>query len=531
MSNILNHNRNIFDFKLDLSNYWDFHICLDQYGVNGNANLNHSKCEVVNIDFNNPDCVWFDTIYSDFKNTWGDAINNGITLNSIGYTGVDNGLIKYEKDKITNKEFLNLFVNSSYSINANDNRLKMNKVNGNNQLFDYTNDLIYDNDNQVIKLNGGFYQGFFKSDENYQVLPITIDTPWTISIELKKEDFENDRFTLNKKHPENKGMFFYIGTRAENKWFKYYTVDKGIEKNNDYFEGDYPQKETNVNESYLDPSKLVNNDKYFADDYIAEKQCEIAAYNEDDYFEEDIILNKSTELKTAEGYDVSQPNIVEIKTDNKFITYNHGKDGLTIKDDTSNIETIIYDIKAVGMENYFTLFNHTCNGYTTKNIQSLIDKKSKQYDILKDLYRNALGFQIKDDGSIGYKYLTQDCDNKSYKIESEFSYSGIINNEWCKIDIKIIPLYNNMRIMIYVNHKIVLVSKELPILNLRQLDDLYSKQEGVPFNISLGGGTQGLCDMVDLDYMTPPESILPLEKEFGGSFIGLIKNFKISICG
>ena len=80
MSNILNHNRNIFDFKLDLSNYWDFHICLDQYGVNGNANLNNSKCEVVNIDFNNPDCVWFDTIYSDFKNTWGDAINNGITL-------------------------------------------------------------------------------------------------------------------------------------------------------------------------------------------------------------------------------------------------------------------------------------------------------------------------------------------------------------------------------------------------------------------------------------------------------------------
>ena len=63
-------------------------------------------------------------------------------------------------------------------------------------------------------------------------------------------------------------MFFYIGTRAENKWFKYYTVDKGIEKNNDYFEGDYLQKETNVNEPYLDPSKLVVNGKYFADDYM-----------------------------------------------------------------------------------------------------------------------------------------------------------------------------------------------------------------------------------------------------------------------
>ena len=87
-----------------------------------------------------------------------------------------------------------------------------------------------------------------------------------------------------------------------------------------------------------------------------------------------------------------------------------------------------------------------------------------------------------------------------------------------------------MRIIIYVNQQIVLISKNLPKLHLRQLDDLYSKQEGVPFNISLGGGTQGLCDMVDLDYMIPPKFILPLEKEFGGTFIGLIKNFQITIC-
>ena len=38
MSNILNHNRNIFDFKINKSNYWDFHLCVDindgnTYGV------------------------------------------------------------------------------------------------------------------------------------------------------------------------------------------------------------------------------------------------------------------------------------------------------------------------------------------------------------------------------------------------------------------------------------------------------------------------------------------------------------------
>ena len=64
----------------------------------------------------------------------------------------------------------------------------------------------------------------------------------------------------------------------------------------------------------------------------------------------------------------------------------------------------------------------------------------------------------------------------------------------------------------------------------RILDDLEEKQEGVPFNISLGGGTQGLAEVVYLNYLRLPEYILPLEKEFGGSFIGWIKSFKFYTC-
>lgn len=73
--------------------------------------------------------------------------------------------------------------------------------------------------------------------------------------------------------------------------------------------------------------------------------------------------------------------------------------------------------------------------------------KNKDYSILDDIYRNALCFQIKDDGSIGYKYLIKDCETNSYKIENEFSVQNIINEDkWYKIKIKIVPLYKKMKI-------------------------------------------------------------------------------------
>ena len=87
-----------------------------------------------------------------------------------------------------------------------------------------------------------------------------------------------------------------------------------------------------------------------------------------------------------------------------------------------------------------------------------------------------------------------------------------------------------MRIYFYVNGKLCLISKKLPIIELRGLNDLRDKQIGVPYNISIGGGTQGLCDVIYLNYRKLPEYVLPLEKEFAGTFIGYVKSFKIYNC-
>jgi hypothetical protein len=87
--------------------------------------------------------------------------------------------------------------------------------------------------------------------------------------------------------------------------------------------------------------------------------------------------------------------------------------------------------------------------------------------------------------------------------------------------------YKDMVLRFYVNGKLVFISKPLPKLNLRQLDELYEKQEGVPFNISLGGGTQGLTETILPNYMLDPYRLYPLEEYFAGTFIGEIKSFKI----
>ena len=85
-----------------------------------------------------------------------------------------------------------------------------------------------------------------------------------------------------------------------------------------------------------------------------------------------------------------------------------------------------------------------------------------------------------------------------------------------------------MKLFIYVNGYLKMVSRELPKLSLRSLNDTPERQEGVPYSISIGGGTQGLCERIYLDYYELPKYILPLEKYFAGTFIGDIKEFTFS---
>lgn len=482
MSNILNHNRLPFEFKLSDVEYWDFHLHIgrDAYAVTGLQ----TDCLAAFIDTTVPDCTETENYLVSMSDyTYDMCHSKGIRLENIGYTGVDNGLFVFDKNTITDKEFNEIYTNSVFSVEEGDCTLKVHAVDGNSGAICYPTSLVEHQGMICSKLNGGFYQGFFRTGDgcDYSVLPSSVGNGLSLEFEIKRHEFESEcgegMTTLNEKHPENKGIFFYIGTRAENKWIKYY-----------------------------------------GDECCGTEGAEVPEY------------------ETSTGIKIGEKTGAFVESDNKHLIYDRTCGGVTTLNDTGDevayVETSGKDLK----ENPFLVYNRSCpDGKTVHSDLESLYLNSK-YKVYKDLWGNALAFQVLDDGSVGYKYLVKDCDSDNpdcdYKIESEYSYPDTVGyDEWANIHVRILPsTIGKMRLLFYVNGRLVLFSRELPMLSLRELDDLSEKQEGVSFNISLGGGTQGLCETVYgmEEFGTPCQQ--PLETEFGGSFIGYFKSFKFYSC-
>lgn len=652
MSNLRENNRHNLKMIVNEDDYWDFFIDRDPFSYYSFGNGLYDNCLISYIDVCNPNCVSGDTwLLGDNKYNWesGTSIDN--TLFNISYTGLDNGLFGFRKDRIGNKDFWELYQNNSYKIEGDDLRLKLHAVSGSTQLYDYP---IHAEECQ-IKLNGGFYQGFFETEcDKYKILPNKMEDyiPWEFEFQLKKCDFEKESDkTLNDKYPDNKGIFFYIGTRAENKWvYLYrpnddeecfelspdeYVEDAHIDKK-DYIIGNF--YDPNIEEFYVDdPFNLddylnyrIYDEKYYlkkCDDEIIgleeyidlpiqpkaiscdsdlpyetigcyccknekrekkedkpkftgfykgicckscgcsrnhnsnttenntiidDNECHnyINWVNDDEYVDlsdiEDVYDYIEPEIdisdfiyETSNGLKLNEANHMKLfTTDNKFLLFNRTCTGYTINNWIDGTQMEVWGKRHRFKENLFMLMNRTCTGYTVDTIGQLKDAYENEYqyaDFYGDLYNNALAFRIKDDGSIGYRILTVDCsisgDDKT-AIEEGYSFPDVIKDcQWQTIHVKIIPLLETMKLYFYVDGKLVYVTKELPKLNLRELSEAYEKQEGVPYNISLGGGTQGLAEIILPNYMLNPTRVFPLEKNFAGSFIGYLKSFKFYNCG
>jgi hypothetical protein len=411
--------------------------------------------------------------------------SKGVELSNFGLTGVDNGRVVFERETVTDEEFNRIFKQTKLAIEAGDCKLKVYPVSGNLGRFTYGNEIINDECGRVAKLYGGFFQGFFRTGDgcDYSVLPSDIGDGLSLEFELCRKNLKeyDEQSTLNGVNPENKGIFFYWGTRAENKWVRYYGEECNEEKEPD-----------------------------------------------------------ETDLETSDGIPLDKPTSNPIETSNKFLTYTRTCGGHTVLDDKEGEPdpTLKIDVEnTVLPDNPFLIYSRTCGGTTALNDEEYFKEHAERYNIYNDLWRNALAFQITDDGKVGYKYMVKDCEAEntrcSYKILSEFSNpDNVPYGEWVNIHVRILPCGSeNMRFMLYVDGRLVLYTKELPKLNLRELYDSSDKQEGVPFNISLGGGTQGLAETVYEDWRTYEDMPLyPLQKEFGGSFIGLFKSFKFYSC-
>ena len=473
MSNTIKNSQSYIDLIINNSEYWDLTLSneTDPKKIYDGSTFYYDKM-ISLIDIDETECCSDERVINSLSAyTWNDAINNGLTLKNIGLTGVDNGLI-------TGTTLLEI-TGSSISIPSGDTRLILHRVTGNTNNYIYPTELVQESGDNYLSLNGGFYQGFFKSGDEYSILPSSFDDEMCFEVVLKPS---NPAIilpkTLNDKYPENNGFFLYLGTRSENKfWYEY------IKDNVDY----------EINET-----------------------GQTSPINEN--------------IFTDNNFNIKEQNINQIETDNKYLLFNRTENGYTVGNfnENDNYTLIVNNKENVNM---FIDFNRTSTGYTIDNMPNNIIP----YDINNDIILNSIGFRLKNidiTGNtyvIGYRMLGEQCDDEKNNlfIEEEYSKTPIILDDITYIHIRFLFNKSKINILFYINGKLIFKSKNLPQFSLKELNDLPEKQEGVPFNISLGGGSQGLCDMIGFDDNFSTRYLLPIEKYFAGTFIGNVYKFKI----
>tara|TARA_R110000772_G_scaffold17946_1_gene49839 strand:+ start:74105 stop:75856 length:1752 start_codon:yes stop_codon:yes gene_type:complete len=546
-SNIQNYNFNKIEAHLSNSQYYDFYLAQDGLASHGMYDgIIDGDCLVVHIDFNEPGIfstgtTSADTIYS--LVTWTGATNTGHTLTTFGFTGIDNGYIQYVKQSgdTANTGLTQTLTGTTIEIPSGDTRFVFNAVSGStgNFLYEKTFNERVGVRGSYIDLCGGFYQGYFKLDGyDYEVLPTRVPKAWVAEFWLNKTltgttcDVVTGT-TLNDTYPNNEGFFFYMGTRAENKFWNFFGENTGcttfctsVKEDEIVITGDnnfpvtlHPAlfKVTEVTNQFLIYGRSTGDDKATCGDCGAPASGlgtkTVCTYDEGN----SVFVTTSTFTKTFDT--------------NPFLIY-----GRSTGDDKATCGDCGAPASGYGTETVCT--------YTgiTSDYDFELDPKI-------DVIDNALGFRIKDDGSIGYRALklTGTCENDVYTsgitVEEQYSISGTVTpDEWEHIAIRFVmgeeydecDLANKDprtgRLMFYVNSKLKFVAEDVDELVFKRLNEYKDKQLGVPYNYSLGGGSQGLLESMTFDGQDPDDLGLAIETNFAGTFIGGISQFRFYIC-
>jgi hypothetical protein len=605
MSNLNNFNFNKLDLRLSNSDYWDFFIANDDFFGNG-VDLTSPDCFVVHYDFNQlatyeNNSLSANTILS--LVTWADATNTGYTFDTIGLTGIDNGLITFDKSlsDTSNQELLLALTGSTLLIPAGDNRLQMSKVTGTTADIKYPIKII-SGTTIYAQLCGGFYQGYYKIDGySYEVLPTRVNQAWVAEFWLNPQDICVPSGTiLNDIYPNNKGFFFYMGTRAENKFWNIWegadtgctkdcTIPNGctdilsewctIPKETDIsFVGDYnvliplspPQLEINlITNPFLvygrATSKPYQGTSGSSATFLGDENGNFIVSENNDYIlaEPSTLFNNSNE-PTAVSSTGNTCNCSSCKSSGDGLgsqticTYK--KNGIVVVKQKKRITNtqnpfLIYGRSNAGQSCRCSSCSDTSDGLANQTIctfsgfTSTIDELDNKVDVID----NALGFRIKDDGSIGYRLLTYtgQCITDTVGIQTyvsgatiEEAYSEpdmVKPDEWSYVTIRFVTDYKDDcelkstkarkgKLMFYVNAKLKFVVNDFDEFIAKRLNEYKDKQIGVPFNMSLGGGSQGLLESQTFDGLDPNDRGLLIEKNFAGTFIGGIEQFKFNIC-
>jgi len=283
--NLLNYYFNKLDAKLNYSSYYDFYLASDE--KNYNTEVVYSD-NVIGYDNGDVLPVWFDlnstgssqqptltgmcdTTQDSYQNNsdtgtpqsivslnyWPAALvgcdcpytsttDGTFSVPNINLTGIDNGLVTGMTQ--TNgpiKLYKNLPTSLKFHPLTRGENMKMQQVSASSYSpngVKYTISSATDSSGYYQELNGGFYQGFYKLYAYpYSILPVRPENGWSMETFLKLRttgDTSGSCFStvsnlcsgdesLNDKYYDNSGFFYYNGTRAENKFHSEFVTETG----------------------------------------------------------------------------------------------------------------------------------------------------------------------------------------------------------------------------------------------------------------------------------------------------------------
>lgn len=529
---------------------------------------------------------------------WPHAVNNGGIMEDIGLTGMDNGFVSGDVRTMTKKELREVIYGTHMDIEDFGTKMFMSPVESDTGKYVYPMSIVDEGggsgDTRYVSFRGGFFQGFWKLDGfEYQTFPEAITETTVFRFRLKnRPDIQDEDGTVNVSHPDNRGIFFFIGTRAENKFAPIYnrhgegcgsgcsqTWIDGLPYSGCSFDHDEEPPysgdtgcgnchgKSTANSDYLntyDYNKSRNLCCDCAEKNISQPHSPYIVHDENGcnqsgtaidctYFApvEKPVIDDGYEPTDSAGDDLDKQGYYETgESDNKFLMFDQTRSGYTVSTWVEGTTVVINGRKANPQPNYFPLLHHGKSGFTVHNIEQYVEANEDDYDIYSDITNNAFALRVTDNGAIGYRYMGLDCSasgsERAHVIE-EYSKEGMIpDNEWVDVSVRIEPSpmipYDEwrctkrnglkMKIFVYVNGFLKLVTKELDALSFKPLNDIFRRQEGVPYSMSIGGGAIGLADPVYDDPCPPDTNGYPIEQNFCGSFIGDISDFSVSIgCG
>ena len=488
-------------------------------------------------------------------------------LCDIGLTGIDNGLVMNMSGE-TIEITTGLYTNDSdkFSRYKYDRRMKMHPITGfttsENRLWDdgsYTYDMSYATDGLPVgyfaRLNGGFFQGFYKiPGYDYQVFPQRVSLGWTAEFMLRYRWTGDTSVGLNARYPDNKGTFFYMGARAENKFYHYadgsplqdtgYTrVTSGLTCMHTCGCASSANTSSVCLQVYQPSGGTITN---------CNCGCSCDCTTTAQYPEKDPLYDEvSNGLSLRLSGDTGNPRLC-VKTYRITGGCEHSGTcltGLTYQTGTSITEWCstrgIFD---------------SCSGTTYPNIEhwaqiDAVFQRNTWLDTCELYDLGGLGLLVKSE------YFATLEDRSVTLIEPPLTHEAVYDPDSTEV-----VTFNDMwteeqkyrlgTLKFYVNGKLFMVAENFEEIIPRLLNVEKEKQIGVGYNISVGGGTQGLhdnltfsagCpeDISQITYQQDPECLttndldntiysglttqIKLEEIFGGNLIGDVSAFRMYV--